>query len=247
MDLKEFFKENPKVALGFSGGVDSSYLLYAGKKYGADLKAYYIKTQFQPDFELRDALEVAAQVGVDFEIVDYDALQNVEVVSNDENRCYYCKQKIFGNILDLAYKDGYRTVIDGTNASDVEMDRPGMRALKEMQVLSPLRLCNLTKEDVRSLSSQAGLKTWDKPSYSCLATRVKRGENLTDDKLKRIEAGEMKLMELGLKDFRLRWSKGEGRLQVKKEQMSMVLEKREEIKAALKNLFETITLDLEER
>lgn len=247
MELKEFFKKNPKVALGFSGGVDSSYLLYAGKKYSADIKAYYIQTQFQPEFELKDALDIATQMGVDFEIVEYDSLQNEDVVANDENRCYYCKQKIFGKIVEKALEDGYTTIVDGTNASDDEAERPGMRVLKEMNVLSPIKLCNLSKEDVRRLSKKAGLQTWNKPSYSCLATRIKTGEELTAEKLKNIEAGEMALMKLGFEDFRLRLSRGEAKLQVKAEQMLMVFDKKEEIKVALNNLFNHIVLDLEER
>lgn len=247
MELKEFFEEHPKIALGFSGGVDSSYLLYAAKKYGADLKAYFIKMQFQPQFELDDAFEVAAQIGADFEVIEHDALLSDDVADNDENRCYYCKQNVFGLILEHALKDGYTTVIDGTNASDPEADRPGMKALKEMQVLSPLRLCNLTKDDVRRLSREAGLMTWDKPSYSCLATRVKTGEKLTDEKLQKIESGERALMKLGFRDFRLRTADGEAKLQVKAEQMQLAIDLRDEIRMIIGDLFRGVSLDMEGR
>ncbi len=247
MNLKEFFEKHPKIALGFSGGVDSSYLFYAANKYGADIKAYYIKTQFQPEFELEDAFEVAKHIEADFELVEYDSLQNEDVTANDENRCYYCKQKIFGKILELAKRDGYTTIIDGTNASDDEGERPGMRALKEMEVLSPLRICGLTKDDVRSLSKEAGLKTWDKPSYSCLATRVATGERLTAEKLSAIERGEKTLMEMGFKDFRLRLRAGEARLEVRPQQMSYAIEKRKEIINALKGDFEKVSPNMEER
>lgn len=247
MELKGFFEKHPKIALGFSGGVDSSYLLYAAKKYGADVKPYFIKTQFQPQFELDDAFEVAAQIGTDFEIIEYDSLGSEAVAVNDKNRCYYCKKNIFGIIAENAFKDGYDTVIDGTNASDIESERPGMRALGEMRVLSPLRMCDITKDDVRKLSRAAGLVTWDKPSYSCLATRVGKGERLNTETLKKIEAVEKALMNLGFSDFRLRVSGGEAKLQVKSEQMQLVIDMKEEIKSTARELFNGIALDLEGR
>ncbi len=247
MKLKEFFEKNNKVALGFSGGVDSTYILYAAVKYGADVKAYYVKTQFQPQFELDDAFDAAAQIGTSFELIEYDALQDEEVASNDDKRCYYCKRRIFGIIADRASKDGYAMIIDGTNASDDEADRPGMQALKELHVMSPLKLCGLTKADIRRLSEEAGLKTWNKPAYSCLATRVKPGEKLTHEKLRKIEAGEGALMKLGFTDFRLRLSGKEARLKVKPEQMRMAYTRQDEIKISLEGLFDDIFLDPEAR
>ena len=186
MTLQEFFTEHPKAALGFSGGVDSSYLLYAGIKAGADIRPYFIKTAFQPEFELEDAKRLCAQLGAELYIIELDALTNPDVVKNPANRCYYCKTGLFGTLQQRAKADGYTVLLDGTNASDDAGDRPGMKALTEMSVLSPLRLCGLSKAQIRELSREAGLFTWDKPAYACLATRVPTGEAITEALLARV-------------------------------------------------------------
>ena len=140
MTLKEFFTVHNKIALGFSGGVDSSFLLYSAIKYGADIKPYFIKTAFQPEFELEDAMKLASQLNIEPEIIRVDVLQNEKVTENPKNRCYFCKNTLFSILREKADAEG-RTLIDGTNYSDDAGDRPGMKALKEMNVLSPLREC----------------------------------------------------------------------------------------------------------
>ena len=205
MKLDEFFKINKKAAIAFSRGVDSAYLLYAALSLGADVKAYYVKTAFQPMFELEDAKRLAKELKADLKIIDADILGFEDVVSNPSDRCYYCKQKIFGLILEAAGADGFDVILDGTNASDDAADRPGMRALREMKVMSPLRECGLTKAEIRRLSKEAGLFTWDKPSYACLATRVPSGTRLTADILSRTEQAESFLSGLGFSDFRIRF------------------------------------------
>ena len=164
MNLNEFFAEHPKAALAFSGGTDSAFLLYAGKCAGADIRPYFVRSQFQPEFEYEDALRLSNELGVDLRVVNADILQYDEVASNPENRCYFCKKRIMNAIRAAAAADGCDTIIDGTNASDEGADRPGMKVLKEQNILSPLRLCGLTKSDVRRLSKEAGLFTWDKPA-----------------------------------------------------------------------------------
>ena len=148
MTIRDFFSYHPRVALGFSGGVDSSFLLWAAKSCGADIRAYYVSTAFQPAFEREDALRLAASLGVVPEIIELDILSCQEVTANPPDRCYHCKKRIFGAVAQRAMEDGYSVLIDGTNASDDASDRPGMRALQELQVLSPLRICGLTKEDM---------------------------------------------------------------------------------------------------
>ena len=181
MTLQEFFAFHPKAALGFSGGVDSSYLLYAAKAAGADVRPYFLKTPFQPRFELDDALRLARDLGTEVTVVEYDVLQNGTVAQNPENRCYYCKTALFRLLRQRSQADGYAILLDGTNASDDAGDRPGMRALREQGVLSPLRLCGLTKDEIRQRSREAGLFTWDKPAYACLATRIPTGMPITED------------------------------------------------------------------
>ena len=164
MTLQEFFAKNTRAAIAFSGGVDSSYLLYAAVQCGADVHAYFAKTAFQPQFELDDARRLAENVGAKLTVLELDALSSEDVARNPANRCYYCKQNIFGNLKRAATEDGFTLILDGTNASDDAGDRPGMRALREMDVRSPLRECGLTKAEIRRLSHEAGLFTWDKPA-----------------------------------------------------------------------------------
>ena len=243
MTLQEFFKEHPKIALAFSGGVDSSYLLYAASQAGADVKAYFVKSAFQPEFELEDAREVAAFCGTDLTVIPVDILSARVVAENPPDRCYHCKQRIFGRILAQAEADGYRTIIDGTNASDRADDRPGMRALREMEVLSPLRLCGLTKQDVRDASRNAGLVTRDKPAYACLATRIQTGERITADSLARVEGAEDVLREMGFSDLRVR-KRGElGLVQVPEAQLPDAQSRKAEIRSALQPYFQKVEID----
>ena len=247
MTLEQFFQENPRCALGFSGGVDSAYLLYAGVKAGADIRPYFIKTVFQPAFELADAQKLAQGLGVEVTVLELDALADPRVAANPADRCYYCKQNLFRTLKDRAIADGYPVLLDGTNASDEAGDRPGMRALAELSVRSPLRECGLTKAEIRARSREAGLFTWDKPAYACLATRVPAGEAITAETLARVEGAEDALFRLGYTDFRVRVFHGAARLQLPRGQMERAVREAETIQAALKPYFTPILLDLEGR
>ena len=247
MTLEQFFQENPRCALGFSGGVDSAYLLYAGVKAGADIRPYFIKTAFQPAFELADAQKLAQGLGVEVTVLELDALADPQVAANPADRCYYCKQNLFRTLKDRAIADGYPVLLDGTNASDEAGDRPGMRALAELSVRSPLRECGLTKAEIRARSREAGLFTWDKPAYACLATRVPTGEAITADLLARVEGAEDALFRLGYTDFRVRVFHSAARLQLPRGQMERAVREAETIQAALKPYFTPILLDLEGR
>ncbi|MDR2581443.1 MAG: ATP-dependent sacrificial sulfur transferase LarE [Fibromonadaceae bacterium] len=186
VSLESFFKENPLVALGFSGGVDSSYLLYAGLSYGAKVKAYFVKTEFQPESEFKDAQRLAKHVGAELVVLEKSILAYEKVISNPPDRCYHCKRIIFGAIQTQALADGIPFVIDGTNASDNIAGRPGVKALKELSVRSPLWECGITKDEIRRLSKEAGLFTWDKSAFPCLAIRVPFNTVITKELL---EAG----------------------------------------------------------
>ena len=247
MELSKFFVRHPAGALAFSGGVDSSLLVWAAAAYGRDWRAYYVHTPFQPAFELADAREVAARCGLPMTVLEVDILKNQDVAANPENRCYFCKRSIFSAILKQARQDGYSLVIDGSNASDSAEDRPGMQALRELEVRSPLRECGLTKAEVRRLSREAGLPTWDKPAYACLATRIPAGTPLTKDALDRVERGESALAELGLRDFRIRFRDGLALIQVTEEQLPLAWRQREAIVRRLTPLFGQAALDLTAR
>ncbi|MGN0978224.1 MAG: ATP-dependent sacrificial sulfur transferase LarE [Faecousia sp.] len=247
MELKQFFQENSRVAVAFSGGVDSAYLLYAAVKYGADVKAYYVKTAFQPRFELEDAKALAEELGAEMQILTMDVLCSEAVTANPPDRCYHCKKIIFTAIQEAAKADGFALLLDGTNASDDASDRPGMRALRELSVRSPLRECGLTKEEIRRLSREAGLFTWEKPAYACLATRIPTGERITAEKLAKTEASESWLMALGLWDFRVRMQGDNAKLQVRSADLPIVLANREQIVIELKKYYSNVLLDLEVR
>ena len=247
MNLQEFFAQYPKVAIAFSGGVDSAYLLYAAVQYAEKARAYYVKSQFQPQFELDDALRLAEELGADLRVLHLDVLSVPCVAQNPPDRCYYCKKAIFGAISAAAASDGFSVLLDGTNASDDAGDRPGMRALQELSVLSPLRMCDLTKAQIRQLSREAGLFTWDKPSYACLATRIPTGEEITAQKLHATEEAEDYLFSLGFTDFRIRTQNGSAKLQLPEAQLPLLMDHRKDVLAKLKNYYAGVTLDLEVR
>ena len=247
MELEQFFKSNPSAALAFSGGVDSAYLLYAAKQAGANVTAYYVRTPFQPQFEYDDAVKLAEALNMPMRTILMDVLEDPEITANPANRCYYCKRRIFTAILEVAHADGYRLILDGTNASDDASDRPGMVALRELHVRSPLGECNLTKDEIRQLSKEAGLFTHDKPAYACLATRIPTGVTITREALSRTEQAEEYLKNLGFSDFRIRLLGNAARIQLPEGQLPLLLQLRQEILSHLKQSYSSVLLDLEVR
>ena len=247
MTLEAFFQQVPKVAVAFSGGTDSALLLWAARRYGCDVRAYYVKTPFQPRFEYEDARRLARELDVPLTVVELDILTVPEAAANGPQRCYFCKRALFSGLWRAARRDGYTVLLDGTNASDDAGDRPGMRALRELEVRSPLRECGLTKENVRRLSREAGLFTWNKPAYACLATRIPTGTPIRARDLERVERAEAALAALGFRDFRVRLFHGAARVQVTAAQLPLILERREDLTAALRADFSDILLDLAPR
>lgn len=247
MDLKQFFDAHPEAAIAFSGGVDSAYLLYAAMQYGRRVKAYYVKTAFQPRFELEDAHRLAEELGADLQVLDADILCDPVIASNPADRCYHCKKMIFSKILNAAKADGFSVLLDGTNASDEVSDCPGMRAIAELSVHSPLRECGLTKAEIRRLSKEAGLFTHDKPAYACLATRIPAGEGITAEKLQRTERAEAFLSRLGFRDFRIRCRGDAAKIQLRETDLSLLMKHRVAILQELKEYYTSVLLDLEVR
>ncbi|MCG4526688.1 ATP-dependent sacrificial sulfur transferase LarE [Intestinimonas massiliensis] len=247
MTLQAFFQANPQAALAFSGGVDSAYLLWAGRHWGCDLTAYYVRTAFQPEFEYEDARRLAEEVGVPLRVVEADILSVPLAAANGPDRCYHCKRALFALLWEAARRDGHTLLLDGTNASDDAGDRPGMRALRELEVRSPLRECGLTKAEIRAQSKKAGLFTWNKPAYACLATRIPTGTAITAGDLERVEAAEGALFALGFTDFRVRLLSGAARIQLPADQWDRASEQREAIRKALSPRFDAVLLDLETR
>ncbi len=244
MTLSRFFAENPRVALAFSGGTDSSYLLCAAVDAGADVAPYYISTAFQPAFELEDARRLCDELGVALKVVELDVLSSPEVAANPANRCLYCKRALFSALRERIARDGYQVLLDGTNASDDAGDRPGMQALRELKVRSPLQECGITNDMVRTLARERGLFVWDKPSYACLATRIPTGRTITGEPLNRVDAAENILFRLGFRDFRVRLYGEAARLQLTPEDFTRAAERKQTLLRELSPLFDAVLLDL---
>ena len=247
MNLVKYLTSLGNIAVALSGGVDSSYLAYAAKQSGIPCKAYTVKSQFVPQFELNDAKKIAEFIDIPLEIIDIDVRAHDDVTSNPDNRCYYCKHHVFTTIGEYAKRDGFTVLCDGTNASDDIDDRPGMRAIAELSVKSPLRDCGLTKSMIRKLAQQANLFTWNKPSYACLATRFQAGQRITSHDLEHIELAEKYLFSLDLSDFRVRLIGNNAKIQVPENQIAIVIKNRIKILTYLKSMFDDVVLDLEVR
>ncbi len=243
MIIEEFFRENPVCAVAFSGGVDSAWLLHEAARFGKQTAAYFVRTPFQPGFELSGAQKTARLLDVPLTVLDFDVLTVPEVAENPSDRCYYCKKALFSLLCGAARADGFPLVLDGSNASDDAKDRPGMRALRELGVRSPLRECGITKADIRLLARDAGLPVWDKPSYACLATRIPAGTAVTAQDLGRVERGETAFADAGLSDFRLRLRGPAGLLQVRSEQMEFAKQILPELQKKLAQDFSELKLD----
>lgn len=247
MDIKEFFKTHSETAVAFSGGVDSSVLLLFAKKYAKRVKAYFVKSVFQPQFELNDALETASLLGVELEVIEADVLSDEVIASNPKNRCYFCKKRVFSAIINAAARDGFEAVIEGTNASDNVSDRPGFKALGEYGVLSPLKLCGFTKADIRAAAKENGIPVFAKPSYACLATRIPAGTSITAELLEKTEKAESELMNIGFTNFRVRYLNGAAKLELCKRDFSLFCSKTNEVRDILLKHYDNAYLDLKER
>lgn len=245
--LARFLAEHPRVAVALSGGVDSTLLLHEARAAGCSVRAYFASSAFQPAFEEADARKVADREGVELTVVPIDVLGIPEVAANGPQRCYHCKRALFEAIAQAAARDGFPLIVDGTNASDDADDRPGMRALDELGVRSPLRECGIAKAQVRELAREAGIPTWNKPSYACLATRIPCGEPLTVDALRTTDHAEDALRKLGFSDFRVRRFHGCARVQVREEQLALACALHDEVLAALRPCYDGVLIDLEAR
>ncbi len=248
MDLREFWAANPAAGIAFSGGVDSAALLASAVEAGARVRAYFVKTELQPEFELADARRAAAALGVGLCVLNLRALDEPEIAANGPERCYFCKRRMLLAILARAGEDGFPLVVDGTNADDIEENRPGARAVRELGVLSPLRLCGLGKAAVRALARDAGLPNWDKPAYACLATRIPAGTALQANELEAVARAEAALLALGCTDLRLRRIPGGAKLQLPAAQLARAAEMWRTLRAETVPLLgQTLLLDLTPR
>ena len=234
------------LAVAFSGGVDSTYLLHEAVKAGKEkVTALIMKTPSVPERELDEAVAFCKSRGISFFVLPADPFSVEGFRENGRDRCYICKHFLFSALLEKAKEEGIPFVADGTNADDRKEFRPGLRALKELDIRSPLAEAGLTKKEIRELSEKEGLPTWNKPSFSCLATRFPYGEELTVEKLRRTEAAENLLAELGFTQRRVRVHGNLARIEVLPAEIPLLLERRDMISSRLEELgFLYTTVDL---
>jgi uncharacterized protein len=201
--LDSILKELGSFVIAFSGGVDSSFLVNRAQSLKSlRIKALTIRTPYIPAREIIEASSFAKNTGVDFEIIDLEF--NDSIKHNPSRRCYFCKKTIFTEIVGYAKKNNYQYVADGTNADDMGDSRPGIRALRELHVRSPLAEAGMTKEDIRKFAQKSGLPFFDKPSMACLLTRIPYETNVTEEMLQKIEKAEDLLFEKGYPGTRVR-------------------------------------------
>lgn len=236
-----------EVIIGFSGGVDSSFLLkVAYDTLGDKAIGITVHTPMYPKMEMEFAKKISRKIGVTQVIINIEDGNEI-IKFNPVDRCYICKKNIFGKIKEESIKYNITKVLDGSNLDDLKMYRPGKKALEELGIHSPLAEAMLTKRDIRMLSKQIGLETYDKPSFSCLMTRFEYGEEVTKEKLSMIESCEQYLNNLGLKNYRVRKHSNLCRIELSIEEIEKIfsLEIIEKIKNEFKSLgFEYVTLDL---
>lgn len=246
--LIEHIQSLESLVVAFSGGVDSTFLLKAAKEaLGDRVVALTIHAPFHLQWEIEETKELAKEIGVKHVIIEATEIPP-EIINNPSNRCYLCKKAVFQGILDFAKENGYRYVADGTNFDDTKDYRPGMKALKELQVVSPLLEAGFTKADIRGVSKELGLSTWDKPAYACILTRIQYGQQITKEDLRKIERAERYMIDLGFPIVRVRLHDQLARIEVAPDQLGEILQEEmiRKIATDFKKIgFQYVTLDLE--
>lgn len=246
-NLVKYILSLGNIAVAFSGGVDSSFLLKVSHDVLGDRAiAINVDSKLVSESERNAAEQFCTDYGIPFYRLTIDALSVDEIRKNSVDRCYFCKRAVFKQILKKAAACGITNVADGSNVDDKNDYRPGMRALSELKVISPLRECGLKKNEIRMLAKQMNLPVWNLPSAACLASRVMYGEELTAKKLAHIDKAEAFLKSLGFTQCRVRVHESLARIEIATEQMETAFLEREKIIAELKRLgFTYITLDLQ--
>ena len=247
--LKELLRSYGSLAVAYSSGVDSTYLLKVAKEVlGEKVIAITAVSSSFPKRETKEAYDFCRENNTKHIMVDTKELEIEGFRDNPKNRCYLCKKEIFGRLIDVAKENGFDTVAEASNMDDNGDYRPGLIAVKELLVESPLRKVGLYKDEIRKLSKEYGLPTWSKPSYACLASRFVYGEFIDEEKLGMVEKGEELLMEMGFKQMRVRIHDRLARIEVEPEEIDRIMlpENRERILKEFKEYgFSYVSLDLQ--
>ena len=246
--LKKNIKKIDKMAIAFSGGVDSTFLLkIAHDKLGENVIAVTAKSFFFPEREFNEAVDFIKKEGIRHIVINPKEFEIKGISDNPQNRCYLCKKELFSKILDIAKQYEIPYVAEGSNIDDMDDYRPGMKALKELEILSPLKDAGLLKKEIRELSKKMNISTWDKPSSACLASRFPYGQKITEEKLKMVEQAEQYLRNLGFKQVRVRHHEDTARIEVSENERIKFIDEKimNEVYNKLKAIgFNYISLDL---
>ncbi|WP_321420272.1 ATP-dependent sacrificial sulfur transferase LarE [uncultured Methanomethylovorans sp.] len=247
--IKEALSLKSCVLVAFSGGVDSSVLAaLAHEALGNKALAITINMHSLPEGELQIAEDIAREIGIRHKVMDFDEFTVPEFVENSPKRCYYCKRSILGLLLEVAKKEGSEVVIEGTNITEMQGNRPGMQAVAEMtkRVISPFLQFSVSREEIRQMAKHMGLSVAGKPSSPCLASRIPYGKKITPEGISRVKAAEKYLFTLGFIQFRVRDHGDVARIEVKSSDFPAVIERKEDIVNEFKRLgFHYVALDME--
>ena len=245
--LLEYLRSLNSVAVAFSSGVDSTFLLKAAKEaLGDQIIAVTAQSCSFPQRELKEAIAFCEKEGIRHFICKSEELEIEGFAQNPKNRCYLCKKELFEKIKKLAAEQDIENIIEGSNVDDNGDYRPGLQAVAELEVKSPLRHCNLNKNEIRLLSKKLGLPTWEKQSFACLSSRFVYGETITKEKLGMVDKAEQLLLDLGFHQLRVRIHGTLARIEVLPDELPKVLENREQIVKAFKEYgFTYVTMDLQ--
>lgn len=244
--LKKLVKINGKIAVAFSSGVDSTFLLkVAHDTLKENVIAITASSAVIPNREVEETKTFCMKENIKQFVFDFKPLDITGFKENPKNRCYICKYELFKNIIEISNKNGAKCIVEGSNIDDLSDYRPGLQAIKELDIKSPLQQVGLTKDEIRILSKQIGLDTWNKPSFACLASRFPYNEEITKEKLKLVDLAENLLFEKGFRQFRVRIHNDVARIEIMPEEFEKLIQIRKDVTSKFKKYgFNYVSMDL---